>query len=427
MAKDKFQVSFGEVLKRAQSVQLSIPAMQLVRGKLLDSATLLLAMAGAKVMGEDELRAELRAVAMQKQGYVKSLLDLARCQCDITQTKAQVIDNEEYPWPNMAAGLLSDFANVVIDKDSIVTNVIEIHLLARVQKALNKVHQEAVGSHLKVVSPDQFGNIAQVDSMLTRLIANGMSDKFVEQIAQDIEAGSEDVPLQLEKQFVQTVVELLKFTPPREWFVGVSEGGGCKYTHSEAGFIIDVCVRTKVVVGLLRLCHEQLFGSDTQDEAMLALTDAQVDEDMSEPDSKRLRVEQQALASTAGKSEASSSQSAGGSSSSRVAVQFPLQAIWTFVFAFAFALASCSPSYSHSYSSSYSCSCSYLCSCSRVRISVTARVRIRLVLVFVFVHVLDFVVESYSCLYLCSRARLCSYSDAHSYSHSLSYTLPESE
>ena len=268
MAKDKFEVSFGEVLKRAQSVQLAIPAMQFVRGKLLDSASLLLAMAGAEVIGDVELRAELRAVRMQKQGYVKSLLDLARCQCDITQTMPQVIDNEEYPWPNMSADLLSDFAQVVIDKDSIVTNVIEIHLLARVQKALNNVHREAVGSHLKAVSPDQFGNIAQVGSMLTRLIANGMSDKFVEQIAQDIAASSEDVPLELEKQFVQTVVELLKFTPPREWFVGVSEGGGCRYTHSEAGFIIDVCARNKVVVGQLA-AHSlnrnlQLYTSTTQ-------------------------------------------------------------------------------------------------------------------------------------------------------------------
>ena len=358
-------MSFGEVLKRAQSVQIAIPAMQCVRGKLLDCAVLLLALAGVEVKGDVELRAELRAVRMQKQGYLKSLLDLARCQCDITQTVPLVIDNAEYPWPNMSAGLLSDFAHVVIDKDSIVTNMIEIHLLARVQKALNNVHLEAVGSHLKAVSPDQFGNIAQVGSMITRLIANGMSDKFVQQLAEDIAANSESAPLEVEKQFVQTVVELLKFTPPREWFVAVSELGGCRYTHSEAGFIIDVCVRTKVVVALLRLCHEQLFCSDTQEKEMLALTNTVVHEDVSEPDAKRRR----------GTSQASTRSSA--SSSSPVAVQFPSQAIGTFVFAFAFALVSCSHSYSHSYS--YSRSCLYSCSCLhvRIRISVSVRIRIR--------------------------------------------------
>ena len=213
--------------------------------------------------------------------------------------------------------------------------------------------------------------------MITRLIANGMSDKFVQQLAEDIAASSEGVPLEVEKQFVQTVVELLKFTPPREWFVGVSEGGGCRYTHSEAGFIIDVCVRTKVVVAMLRLCHEQLFSSDTHDEEMPALTDTVVVEDVSEPDAKRRRVEQQALAPTAGTSEASTSSSAQASSSSRAAVEFPSQAIGTFVFAFAFALVSCSHSYSHSYS--YSRSCLYSCSCLhvRIRISVSVRIRIR--------------------------------------------------
>lgn len=158
----------------------------------------------------------------------------------------------------------------------IIDQLLEKHLLGRVQRAMQSEFDSNIGSRLVAIDGEQFAKIDSLDTLVRRLLVHGHRDDMALSAAHHMMNDKSDTTFCMSEKNVGSLAsDIIGLTPPRDWEVRAGEES-VLLTQEEVVYIIGMVPHVRGLMASLAYLHSLTFDAQAMTEVAtpaLALCD----------------------------------------------------------------------------------------------------------------------------------------------------------